>query len=363
MIPHRHHLCFVDSLRSFGGAEVWFLDTAGRLAARGLKVSIITQPDAAWLPRLRDSGLPHAVIPLRCDGAPWTIRKLARYFRRREVTAIIANRTKDLKACAVAGRLARVPVILGTRESDFPLKNKRYYRWYFNRLATGLLVNSQATRRTILRSAPWLDERRVHLLYKGIDIERFRPAASPPAAPVAGFAGQFIARKGLREIMAAWSALDREPRLGARPVLRLAGDGPLRSEVERWRAGLRHPDRVEICGFVADMPDFYRSLRVLLMPSFAEGFGLAAAEAQACGVPVIAGRASSLPELVEHGRTGLLVPPGDPEALESALRSLLDDPDRCRRMGAAGRELVREKFDLQTCLDRLVELVTSRPKG
>ncbi len=363
MTPRPYHLCLVDSLRAYGGAEVWFLDTARRLRRRGLRVSVITQPDASWLPRLQARGIDHAAIPLRFDAAPWTWWKLARYFRCQGVTAIVANRTKDLKACAVAGRLAGVPVILGSRESDFPLKDKWYYRWYFNRLATGLLVNSRATRNTVMASAPWLDPGRVHLLYKGIDTDRFTPAAAPPAAPVVGFAGQLIARKGLGELMAAWSILERDDwPAGLRPRLRLAGTGPLQEELQRWRAGLAHPDRVELLGFREDMPAFYRGLSLLAMPSYAEGFGLAAAEAAACGLPVVAARASSLPEIVADGRTGLLIPPGDAPALAAALRRLCLDPALCQDMGRAGRDTVGRRFGVKECLDRLVKL-TRNPTG
>ncbi len=356
MTPRPYHLCLVDSLRSYGGAEVWFLDTARRLQRRGLRVSVITQPDATWLPRLRADGIDHAAIPLRFDAAPWTWFKLARWFLDGGVTAIVANRTKDLKACAVAGRLAGVPVILGSRESDFPLKDKWYYRWYFDRLATGLLVNSEATRSTVLTSAPWLDPRRVHLLYKGIDTDRFTPAARRPASPVVGFVGQLIARKGLHDLMAAWSRIDAENWPGDRPRLHLAGEGPLAGEIETWRAGLSHPGEVDLRGFVEDMPAFYRGLSVLAMPSYAEGFGLAAAEAASCGLPVVAARASSLPEIVKDGRTGLLVPSGDASALAETLRRLCLDPALCQDMGRAGRDIVCRCFGVEACLDRLVEL-------
>ena len=75
-------------------------------------------------------------------------------------------------------------------------------------LATGMLVNSEATRRTVLASVPWLHADRVHLLYKGIDTDRFRPPAVPPARPVVGFVGQLIERKGLRDLMRAWTLID-----------------------------------------------------------------------------------------------------------------------------------------------------------
>ena len=125
--------------------------------------------------------MPTAAIPIRFDGAPWTLAALTRQLRRWRPQAVIANLTKDLKAAGVAGRLAGVPCRLATRESDFPLKAKGYYRWYFTRAATGVLVNSEATRTHRAGSAPWLDPARVHLLYKGIDLARFTPPARGPA--------------------------------------------------------------------------------------------------------------------------------------------------------------------------------------
>ncbi len=350
-----YRISFVDSIRTWGGAEVWVLETAIALRDLGVQADIVAQPGSELLRRARRSQVPVTAIPIRFDAAPWTLVKLVRHFRQAGTTAVWANLTKDLKAASVAGRLAGINTILASRESDFPLKGKFYYEWYFNRLATGVLVNSEATRRTVLSSAPWLPGDRVHLLYKGIDIDRFRPAAHPSAFPVVGFVGQLIERKGLRDIMAAWTMIDETDRAD-RPVLRLAGEGPLRDKILTWRDTLKHPERVELRGFVEEVEAFHQDLSLLIMPSLAEGFGLAAAEASACGVPVIAADTSSLPEIVRHRETGLLVPPGDPANLAGAVTRLLDDPNLGRRLGRAGRERIMSKFSRNQTLRRLLEL-------
>jgi len=353
-------------MRTWGGAEVWFLDTALALSRRGHRVSIVAQPDGELAHRARTEDVAVRELAIRFDAAPWTLAKLARYFAGSGVTAVVANLTKDLKAAAVAGRIAGVPVVLASRESDFPLKDKFYYRWYFNRLATGLLVNSQATRATVLASVPWLDPGRVHLLYKGIDCQRFTPGRSAPSVPTVGFVGQLIERKGLLELMAAWSLIESRD-LVAPPVLRIAGTGPLADQLAAWRRGLRRPDLVHLEGFVEDIPAFYRGLDLLVMPSRAEGFGLAAAEAQACGLPVIGTRASSLPEIVLDGRTGLLVPPESAGDLATAVIKLLKDPAWARTLGAAGHERVLAEFTSERTCDRLLRLTGApaapSPKG
>ena len=143
-------VCLVNSLRGYGGAEVWMLDAARGLRARGHPVSLVAQPDTPLLARARAEGLPAAAIPIRFDGAPWTLVKLRRWFRRQGVRAVLCNLTKDLKAAGVAARWAGIRTVLALRESDFPLKDKLYYRWYYNRVASGVVVNSRATLATTL---------------------------------------------------------------------------------------------------------------------------------------------------------------------------------------------------------------------
>ena len=174
--------------------------------------------------------------------------------------------------------------------------------------------------------------------------------------PTVGFAGQLIARKGLPELMTAWALVEAAP-WPVPPRLSLAGEGVLAGELRRWRAGLRHPDAVLLHGLLEDMPAFYRDLSLLVLPSRAEGFGLAAAEASACGLAVIATTASSLPEVILHEETGLLVPPRDPAALAAAISRLLAEPATACRLGAAGRQRVQARFSRSRVLDDLAALL------
>ena len=100
----------------------------------------------------------------------------------------------------------------------------------------------------------------------------------------------------------------------------------------------------------------YNRAQVVVSPSLYEGFGLPAAEAQACGTPVVATTAGALREIVEDGVTGVSVPAGDAEALAAAIRTLLEDPARCRTMGDAGARRIRERFSWRRTAEETLDL-------
>jgi glycosyltransferase involved in cell wall biosynthesis len=123
-----------------------------------------------------------------------------------------------------------------------------------------------------------------------------------------------------------------------------------------WKHGLQrfveYIPRLE----TEELVRLYNSAQVVVSPSLYEGFGLPAAEAMACGTPVVATTAGAFPEFIDDGRTGLLVPPGDAGALAAAIKSLLIDPERCARMGAAASEHIRTHFTWERTAKATVEL-------
>lgn len=362
MSVENHTLCFVNGMHLYAGAEVWMLEAATSLRDRGRTVHFVAPPGSPLLERARAAGFHVAGIDIRFDASPFTLARLWTEFRHTRPAAVVCNRLKDLKAAGVAGALAGVPIRLYSRESDFPLRSTRpYYRWYLNKVATGLLVNSDATRRTTLASAPWLDLARVHTLLKGVDLLTFQPTPRNAGIPTVGFAGQLSERKGLTTLMKAWETL--RTRNDALPAARLliAGQGELREELCRWRDGLSAPAEVELLGQVDAMPAFYASLDVLALPSRYEGYGLTAAEALACGRPVVACDTSSMPELVSDGCSGRLVPIDRPDLVADALHAYLVDPDLAAVHGAAGRAAMVAGHDREQTLDQLDALTT--PKG
>ena len=141
----------------------------------------------------------------------------------------------------------------------------------------------------------------------------------------------------------------------------VAGDGFERPELLKLAETLGIAEQVTFLGWVpnSDLPPYYRAAAISVIPSLEEGFGIPAAEAMGCETPVVATDAGGLPEVVEHGVTGLIVPRGDSAALADAMGTLLADAARRAAMGRAGRERALRLFDWDRTAEQFEQIYAS----
>jgi glycosyltransferase involved in cell wall biosynthesis len=194
------------------------------------------------------------------------------------------------------------------------------------------------------------------VIYAGIDPPSTGFSAPPHGADseiILGTAGRLIALKGIEYLLRAAAALQPEF-----PGLRveIAGAGPQRKKLEDTAAQLGLAGRVEFLGWVDDINLILPRWDVFVMPSLEEGFPIAALDAMAAGLPVIASSIGGIPELVMDGETGWLVPPADVETLVSRLRLLLRNPEQRRSMGAAAQARVRDHFSAAQMMENFAQL-------
>jgi glycosyltransferase involved in cell wall biosynthesis len=163
----------------------------------------------------------------------------------------------------------------------------------------------------------------------------------PGPALVVGYVGRFVAIKDLATLVRAFARV-----AGERPdaMLLLVGDGPLRSEVEALVAALALQAQVRFAGWIEDLAPLYATIDICALSSLNEGTPVALIEAMAAATAVVATRVGGVADVVEHERTGLLVPPSNPDALADAVLRLAADPAERSRMGTAGRQAVVERF-------------------
>jgi glycosyltransferase involved in cell wall biosynthesis len=184
------------------------------------------------------------------------------------------------------------------------------------------------------------------------------------------FVGRLVERKGVAHLV---EAIARLAGGSVGPRLEIVGDGPERTGLEALAQRLGVADRVVFRGKIppAELQASYARAAVCVLPSVldargdTEGLGVVLLEAMNHGTPVIASRIGGIPDIVEDGVSGLLVPPGDADALAAALRRLRDDPALARRLGEAGRRRLREQFSWPAIVQRWLDLYTglvTRPR-
>jgi glycosyltransferase involved in cell wall biosynthesis len=193
-----------------------------------------------------------------------------------------------------------------------------------------------------------LHARRLIRIYNGVDLDRFRPDhdGHEKTALIVGWAGRLISGKGVDDLIRAVAQLRT-----ANVELRIAGEGPLARPLAELAAEHGVGTRVRFEGRVLDMAAFWNSCHLAAMPSnqWIESFGMAAAEAMACGLPVVAARNGALPEVVDDGVTGVLHQRGDTRALASALDAYAGHEDLLYEHARAARRRCEDHFDIRDC--------------
>jgi glycosyltransferase involved in cell wall biosynthesis len=203
---------------------------------------------------------------------------------------------------------------------------------------------------------------RLHVIHVGIPIEQFtRNAVADPSRGDSTilFIGRQVAVKGQPVLLEAAALLAER---GYKVNVILAGEGPLRPMLEHFAEQLGLAPQVSFPGAVGqeEIHDLYAGATIFCLPSFAEGIPGVLMEAMAMEIPVVSTRITGVPELIDDGRTGLLVAPGRTDQLADALERLFLDPALCQKMGSAAREKVVSEFNSESSAKQLYALFANQ---
>jgi len=363
---------------TIGGAEQLVLTTAPRLQRDGFDVTVACLKEWGVLGDELDA---RGVRAMALGGRRvWDLRVLGRLLsilRRDRIQILQAHLFWANLVARVVGRMASVPFIVTTHHDSFDWMSgpHRLAERLTAPLSDVVATCSEAVRREAIE-AFGLRPGRVRTLRNAIEIpdtprdeaarERVRRELGVAQGDLlVGTLGRLDEpKKGLAVFLQAARRLEEEfPRVRFAVV----GDGPARSALERRaaREGVSHA--TVFPGMRRDALDVLRAFDLLVQPSLWEGFGLTLVEGMAVGTPVVASRVGGIPEAIADGVTGLLVPPGDAEALASACATLLRDRARALEMGRAGRDRARAEFGIERLVGEIEglsrELLDGGPRG
>lgn len=337
------------------GGQMVALQLGCAARAAGHDASFVSPSPGAFLDRAASDGFATRVVPV--GGAldlPALVR-LARAFRGADVVHTHGHFAVNVLA-RIAGRLAGARVLShmhiensfrnGTgRRAQIALDNATA------RLCFTIVSVSDATRAELVRQGYPVD--RLVTVHNGIEPQVAAAPVRLAEAPTILEVARLADVKGQKLLLAALARLDARAVFVGRD---LESGGAYEDELRTEAARLGVSDRVVFAGYRDDVPALLAGCDVFCLPSRLEGLPLVVLEAMAQARPVVASAVGGTPELVVHGETGLLVPPGDLDALAAALGSLLDDPTLAARMGEAGRERVLTRFSAAETAERVLGL-------
>jgi glycosyltransferase involved in cell wall biosynthesis len=340
-----------------GGAEVTVV-----VPSQGPLVPLLQRRGARVLlldvPVLRRGYLSPKGLVVLAGKALRSLPACRRLLREAGVELLYVN-TLTLPTWALAARTAGRPVVVHVHEAEDRVgRALRALLHLPLLLAHRVVVNSDATRRSVVAAVPAL-ARRTRTVHNGVPDQGGAAAPLPEQPPeqlrlvivgrLSPVKGTDLALEALRQLAAH----------GVAASLTLVGDVYpgyewFRDQLQRTASADDLAGRVHFAGFQPDVGPFLAQADVVLVPSRLESFGNVAVEAAFLGRPVVAARVQGLAEVVDHGSTGLLVPSEDPRALAEAVESLLHDWPTARRYGAAARTRALERFGVQRYRDELL---------
>jgi len=335
----------VDTAATWRGGQNQVLLTAREMAARGVEQAIACRAGAPLHSRATDEGLEVSGLPFRGDLWPPAIAALARILGRRRPDVLLLHDPHAVSAGLVAGALVGGPKRVAVRRVDFPLRGLLSRRKYA--ACDRVIVVSRAIGEVVERAGVAPD--RLRLVYEGVPERAPQPGGAqalaalgvPTGAPVVGNVAALTGHKDHATLIDAMAAVRRR-RPDARLVI--AGEGELRPALEARVREHGIVDRVIFAGFRRDLDRLLPAFTVFCLSSHLEGLGTSLLDAMAFGRPIVATAAGGIPEAVEDGVTGRLVPPRDPSALAAALCDLLEDEEARATLGAAGRARFLARF-------------------
>ena len=353
-----------ESSKGWGGQENRTLNEMIGMRELGHEMAVVSQPGARILERAREAGFETFEIPMRGAVDFPAMVKLRRLMKSWRADIINTHSGRDTQLAGMAARSigGGRPRIIRTRHLALPITSRFSYSVLPDQVVT---VSRFVGEYLVSAGVP---ARKITVVPTGIDFSRYENSLQggtlkqelglSPDAMLIGTVAILRYKKGHSEI------LDAVPKvLAEHPDVHFvfAGDGPMyQTLAERIdKEGLQA--RVHLLGLRKDIVNILQSIDLFVLPTHQEALGTAFIEAAAMGIPVVGSNVDGVPEVVENGNTGLLVPPLDGAGLAVAINQLLASPAMCQRMGQFAKERIRRLYSreamvlgMQTLYSRLL---------
>jgi glycosyltransferase involved in cell wall biosynthesis len=332
---------------AIGGQEMVILSLTERADRSRFSPRVLCFEGAGELaPRFEAAGIPVDVLDRVDGGAIATLAAMRRYLRARRPAILHTHNPTPHQLGALARMVTDIPVLIHTKHGRNQLLTRRGRRLeQFAGRVTDAVVAVSLDAADVARTVERVPSDRIRVIHNGVDVSTITPVPPMPRGWRVVHVARLNAVKDQATLLrAARLILDQQPAF----QLHIVGDGERRDELEQLSAELGLGAAVRFHGFQADVRPFLAGMDAFVLSSVSEGIALTLLEAMAAALPVVATDVGGNREVVIPGETGCGVAAGEPAALARAVVTLLGDPERAARFGAAGRARATTEFALDT---------------
>lgn len=338
-----------------GGAERLFVDLANSLDPRKTFVVLLNEtPVEQDLRQNLDPSIPVHVSPVRKRSAVIDLPRLSGLFRRLRCDVVHTHMFWSNLYGSIGGAMARVPAVITSEHGRNEWK-RPWHRWIESGIVSRIADKRLCVSQDILqrrRDVDGIPEDKLVLVPNGTRLPR-KIDRRPGDPFTVGSVGRLVKEKDYPTLVRAVALLARS---GLDCRLEIVGDGPARKDIDMAVEAAGIGDRVCLAGIRHDVESWLRRWTVFASSSVQEGQPIALLEAMAHGLPCVATQVGGVPDTIRHGTEGILVPPGDAEALAEALAKLAGDRATQAALGDAARARVVRDFSIDSLAARCLDI-------
>ncbi len=333
------------------------------MAKRGHHTAIVAPPDSDIFRRGLDFQIQTLPLSMRRSDFFQNLRWLSDFFRAEKIDVVNTHSSRDSWLAGFAARQAKVPLVIKTRHISARVSRGWLTRLVYQHLHDYIITTSNGIAEDLVQFNGFVPDH-IGAVPTGVDLKRFdveRPKANlraelglPPDSLLIGMVSVLRSWKGHPDFLrAARQVKDRCPNA----FFVIVGEGPRRNPIEEDILEMELEDFVFLIGHRDEIPQIMRDLDVFVLPSYAnEGVPQALLQALAMECPVVATAVGGIPEVITSGVHGLLCTPQNPDELAASLLQLVENPEKARMMGCAGRQRIIEHYSLQNMVEKLEDI-------
>ncbi len=362
-----HNILYIQVVTIMGGAPLSLIQLASRLDSSKFKPLIVTSRQGQFTEELSRAGLAYRIVPMGMwrkgksfPGIPLSLYRLYKLIKQENISLVHANTLWDNPYAALPANFCNVPAVCHIRSTPRPDMVKKY----FLHKASRLICVSEYARKSLGE----LNEVSLSTIYNGIDLtygqlhgvsQRVRAELGfSPDNILVGLISRLDPLKGQETLIQAAREV-----LAKFPKTRFLLAGEPKDKMPDYLHQLKFMVKSAgldaffiFTGYYSNTIELTAALDISVLPSFSEGFGRTNLEAMALSKPVVSTNIGGIPEVVEDGLSGFLIPPNDPSKLAQKLMELIADKDKRKNMGQQGYKIVTQKFDLNQQIKKVEAL-------